>query len=102
LTWTLSALIWSTRKYQQLDPGWLGAAAAWLEHLILGKHAFPAGTPSVTNIPDDLAIAIAGDFGTGNWGTAADPAEEIANLVKLWPKGSGPDTSYTMNANPEM
>jgi hypothetical protein len=125
--------IWGTGKYQQLDPGWLGAAAAWMEHLILGKHAFPQGTPPVVNIPDQLTIAIAGDFGTGNWGTEADPAastkiaskaipglapdltihlgdvyyegsskEETDNLIKLWPKGSGPGTSFTMNSNHEM
>jgi hypothetical protein len=125
--------IWGTGKYQQLDPGWLGAAAAWLEHLILGKYAFPQGTPPVINIPGDLTIAIAGDFGTGNWGTPANLAaatkiatvaipklapnltihlgdvyyegsspEETGNFVNLWPKGSGPATSYTMNSNHEM
>jgi hypothetical protein len=125
--------IWGTGKFQQLDPGWLGAVAAWLEHLILGKHAFPPGTPAVVNIPDQLIIAIAGDFGTGNWGTAAYPApstkiatkaipglkpdltihlgdvyyegsssEETDNLVKVWPAGAGPGSSYTMNSNHEM
>jgi hypothetical protein len=33
--------IWGTGKYQELDPGWLEAAALWLEHLIIGKHSFP-------------------------------------------------------------
>jgi hypothetical protein len=125
--------IWGTGKYQQLDPGWLGAVAAWLEHLILGKYAFPQGTPAVASIPDQLSIAIGGDFGTGNWGTATDPApstkiatkgipgvtpnitihlgdvyyegssaEEKKNLVTLWPQGSGPASSYTMNSNHEM
>jgi hypothetical protein len=125
--------IWGTDKYQQLDPGWLGSAAAWLEHLILGKYPFPQGEPPVTSVPDQLTLAIAGDFGTGNWGTAAKPAastkiatlgipglapnltihlgdvyyegsssEETNNLVKLWPPGSGPATSFTMNSNHEM
>lgn len=125
--------IWGTGKYQQLDPGWLGAVAAWLEHLILGKYAFPKGTPTVVSIPDELSIAMAGDFGTGNWGTAANPApstkiatkaipgvspnltihlgdvyyegsssEEKNNFVNLWPRGSGPATSFTMNSNHEM
>jgi hypothetical protein len=125
--------IWGTGKYQQLDPGWLAAAAAWLEHLILGKYPFPAGTPTVASIPDELTLAIAGDFGTGNWGTASNPAastkiaataipgltpdltihlgdvyyegsssEESDKLVKLWPAGSGPATSYTMNSNHEL
>src|ERR1700683_1270512 len=66
--------IWGTGKYQQLDPGWLGAVAAWMEHLLLGKYSFSQGTPPVANIPDQLTIAIAGDFGTGNWGTATNPA----------------------------
>jgi hypothetical protein len=125
--------IWGTGKYQQLDPGWLAAAAAWFEHLIAGKYSFPQGTPGVVSIPDQLTIAIAGDFGTGNWGTPANPAastkiaaraipglapnltihlgdvyyegsssEETNNLISLWPKGSGPDTSFTMNSNHEM
>jgi hypothetical protein len=125
--------IWGTGKYQQLDPGWLAATAAWFEHLIAGKYSFPQGTPGVVSIPDQLTIAIAGDFGTGNWGTPANPAastkiaaraipglapnltihlgdvyyegsasEETNNLVSLWPKGSGPGTSFTMNSNHEM
>src|SRR5580658_5620938 len=47
--------IWGTDKYQQLDPGWLGSAAAWLEHLILGNYGFPQGVPPITNIPDNLS-----------------------------------------------
>jgi hypothetical protein len=74
--------IWGTGKYQQLDPGWLGAVAAWMEHLILGKYAFPQGTPPVASIPDQLTIAIAGDFGTGNWGTATDPAPSTKIATK--------------------
>ncbi len=78
--------IWGTGKYQQLDPGWLGAAAAWLEHLILGKYSFPQGTPPVINIPDDLTIAMAGDFGTGNWGTPANPAASTKIATAAIPK----------------
>jgi Calcineurin-like phosphoesterase len=82
--------IWGTGKYQQLDPGWLGAAAAWLEHLILGKYPFPAGTPTVTKIDDEISIALAGDFGTGNWGTAANPAASTKIGSKVIP-GLAPD-----------
>src|SRR5215472_7859420 len=32
--------IWGSGKYQQLDPGWAGSVASWLEHLIVGKHEF--------------------------------------------------------------
>jgi Calcineurin-like phosphoesterase len=85
-------VIWGAGKYQQLDPGWLGAAAAWMEHLILGKHAFPQGTPAVVNIPDQLKIAIAGDFGTGNWGTATDPAPSTKIASKAIP-GLAPDVT---------
>ena len=129
-------VIWGTGQYQQLDPGWLGAAAAWLEHLVFGKHSFPPGMPAVINIPDSLTIALAGDLGTGNWGTSTDPAastkiattwmpkytkqgpsltihlgdvyyegsgpEETDKLIKMWPPGSGPDTSFTLNSNHEM
>jgi len=124
--------IWGTGKYQQLDPLWLGAAAAWLEHLLLGKYPFPAGTPAVGRISDNFTIAIAGDFGTGDWGTPANPApstkirlaipalnpdltihlgdvyyegsspEEIENFVDLWPQGPAAAASYTLNSNHEM
>lgn len=77
--------IWGTGKYQQLDPGWLAAAAAWFEHLILGKYSFPKGTPAVVEIPDNLTIALAGDIGTGNWGTAADPAASTKIVTEAIP-----------------
>ena len=122
--------IWGTGKYQQLDPGWVEAAALWLETIILGKHKFPSGQPKVIAIPDQVSIAMAGDWGTGNWGTMANPAastkigkliaaqnadytihlgdvyyagtsgEETNNLLKLWPKGSS--GSFTLNSNHEM
>jgi hypothetical protein len=124
--------IWGTGKYQQLDPDWLGAAAAWFEHLILGKYAFPQGTPPVARVPDQFTMAIAGDFGTGDWGTAANPApstkirlaipalnpdltihlgdvyyegcsdEEIINFVNVWPQGPATAANYTLNSNHEM
>ena len=66
--------IWGTGKYEQLDPGWAEAIAVWLEHLILGKHAFNP-VPQTVSIPDDVQIAIAGDWGTGDWRpTTANPA----------------------------
>lgn len=82
--------IWGTGKYQQLDPGWLAAAACWLEHLIFGRHPFPKGTPPVTMIPDKLTIAMAGDFGTGNWGTEANPAASTKIAQQVIP-GLRPD-----------
>jgi surface antigen len=121
--------IWGTGKYEQLDPGWLEALAEWLEHLLLGHHAF-VQTPVVTQIPDAVRIAMAGDWGTGDWRTPANPApstdvgaqigrldpqitihlgdvyyagtrdEEALLLAALWPEGSL--GSWALNSNHEM
>lgn len=122
--------IWGTGEYQQLDPGWVEAAALWLEHLLIGKYHFPAGQPNVIPMADQVTIAMAGDWGTGNWGTQANPAastkigklmgalnadytihlgdvyysgtsgQETNNLIKLWPQGKS--GSFTLNSNHEM
>jgi len=122
--------IWGTGKYQQLDPGWAGSVASWLEHLVLGKHAFNNTAPESIPIPDDVQIALAGDWGTGDWRTDSNPApstdvrhqiafltphltihlgdvyyagtkdEEAQLLVSLWPPGSV--GSLTLNSNHEM
>jgi calcineurin-like phosphoesterase family protein len=121
--------IWGTGKYQQLDPGWAEAAAVWLEHLILGKHAFN-NTPPTIPIPDAVQIAMAGDWGTGDWRTAGNPApstdvrnhiaflqpdltihlgdvyyagtndQEQHLLVNLWPPGTL--GALALNSNHEM
>jgi len=121
--------IWGTGKYEQLDPGWAEAAAVWLESVFKGKHAFPNNPPTI-QIPDDVQIALAGDWGTGDWRTATNPApstdvgrhmaflqphitlhlgdvyyagtsdEEQHLLVNLWPEGS--IGSLTLNSNHEM
>lgn len=122
--------IWGTGKYQQLDPCWVESAALWVEHILLGKFKFPAGQPEVIPIDDEVTIAMAGDWGTGDWGTDANPAastkirnliaaqnadytvhlgdvyyagssaEETKNLLNLWPAGS--KGSFTLNSNHEM
>jgi hypothetical protein len=120
--------IWGTGKYQQLDPGWVEAAAVWLEHFILGKQKFPAGQPQILPMPDPVTFAIAGDWGTGNFDPKPSPAvkiqghipglnpdytvhlgdvyyagtngEETNNLVNLWPSGSA--GAFTLNSNHEM
>ena len=120
--------IWGTGKYQQLDPFWVGAFAEWAGHLILGKHKFPEGAPTVLVMPGHVTIALAGDFGTGNFGADPAPSKKIAgciaalkpdytihlgdvyyagtggeekkNFVNGWPKGSL--GSFTMNSNHEM
>jgi hypothetical protein len=122
-------LISGTGKYQQLDPGWLEAYAASLESLIGGKHPFMA-EPQVVPIPDTVTIALAGDWGTGDWRTATNPApstdarthmafpepdipvhlgdvyyagtsdQEQHLLVKLSPSGS--KGSFALNSDHEM
>jgi hypothetical protein len=125
-------VIWGTGKYEELDPGWAEAFAVYLESLLPmfgGKHPFMAA-PQVIPIPDDVQIGIAGDWGTGNWRTAANPApgtdvgkhmaflqphltihlgdvyyagtsdQEQHLLVKLWPQGS--IGSLALNSNHEM
>jgi hypothetical protein len=122
--------IWGTGKYQQLDPDWLEAAALWVEHLLIGRFKFPSGQPQVIPMADEVTIALAGDWGTGDWGTPTNLAastkvgrliaaqnadytihlgdvyyagtgdEETKNLMNLWPNGSS--GSFTMNSNHEM
>ncbi len=122
--------IWGTGKYENLDPGWAEAAAVWLEHLIHGKSPFGDAMPQTIHIPNAVQIAMAGDWGTGDWRTAANPApstdvrnhmaflqthltihlgdvyyagtgdEEKHLLVDLWPKGSL--GALTLNSNHEM
>ncbi|HMD97432.1 MAG TPA: metallophosphoesterase [Terriglobia bacterium] len=122
--------IWGTGKYEQLDPCWTEAVAYWMEHLVLGKHAFPATAPNVISIPDSIQIGMAGDWGTGDWRTTANPApstrvrKAMANLeldltihlgdvyyagtndqeqnflLDLWP--AGPLGALALNSNHEM
>lgn len=121
--------IWGTGKYEQLDPGWLEAFAEWLEHFILPKHHFST-TPVTVPIQDNVQIGLAGDWGTEDWRTAANPApstnvrtrmeilqpnlsihlgdvyyagtgnQEQDLLTKRWPTGS--DWSFALNSNHEM
>jgi hypothetical protein len=122
-------VIWGTGKYQQLDPGWAEAFAVFLESLIGGKHPFIAN-PAIASIPDSVQIALAGDWGTGDWRTPSNPApstdvagqmtslkpdltihlgdvyysgtgdQEQHEFVNLWPKGS--IGSLALNSNHEM
>jgi len=122
--------LWGTGKYEQLDPGWVEAAAVWLENFFVPKAPFVPGPPAVINIDDSVQIAIAGDWGTGDWRTAANPApstdvarhigflkpdytihlgdayyagtldEEKHLLTSLWP--SGTKGSLALNSNHEM
>lgn len=120
--------ILGTGKYQELDLCWeLVSGTVWLENL-LHKHPFPKGTPAIQTIGNTVTIAMAGDFGTGNFGSGDSPStkisklipklkpdytihlgdvyyagttpEETANLLNFWPQGSL--ASFTLNSNHEM
>jgi hypothetical protein len=124
-----SGEIWGTGKYEGLDPGWLEALAEWLEHLLLAKHPFNTA-PQTIQIPDTVQIALAGDWGTGEWRSVANPApgtrvakqitllhphfsihlgdvyysgtedEEEHILMKDWPEGIL--GTFALNSNHEM
>jgi hypothetical protein len=121
--------IWGTGKYEGLDTGWLEALAEWLENLLKAKNPFNS-SPVVTTIPDDVQIALAGDWGTGDWRTKTNPSpsrricdqikvlnphftihlgdvyyagtheEEQHILAKTWP--AGVLGSFALNSNHEM
>lgn len=124
--------IWGTGKWEQLDPGWVEAFAVFLESLLPifgGKHPF-VDKPATIEIPDQAQIAMAGDWGTGDWRTPRNPAastdvrkhmgllkpdvtihlgdvyyagtsdEEQHLLTQLWPVGSS--GSLALNSNHEM
>jgi hypothetical protein len=120
--------ILGTGKYQELDVRWtLVAGTVWLENL-LHRHPFPAGSPKTIAMGDEVTIAIAGDYGTGNFGSGDSPstkiskfipslnpdytihlgdvyyagtsAEEISKLNTFWPRGT--KGSFALNSNHEM
>jgi hypothetical protein len=120
--------ILGTGKYELLDPLWeLETGSVWLENLV-HKHSFPSGTPTRVQIPDQVTIALAGDFGTGNYGANDSPntklskfipklkpditihlgdvyyagtsGEESNKLLNFWPKGSL--ASFALNSNHDM
>lgn len=124
--------ILGTGKYEQLDLCWeLVAGTVWLENLLF-KHPFPPGAPSLIPVQvlqnEKLTIALAGDFGTGNFGANDSPStkiskiipslkphitihlgdvyyagtspEENSKLLNCWPAGS--KYSFTLNSNHEM
>jgi hypothetical protein len=125
-------VIWGTGKWEQFDPGWIEAFAVFLESLlpiIGGKHPF-ISAPQTVIIPDQVRIGLAGDWATGDWRTASNPApstdvrnhmtllrpdvtihlgdvyysgtadQEQHLLMNLWP--AGPSGSFALNSNHEM
>lgn len=120
--------ILGTGRYQLFDPLWeLVAGTVWLENL-LHKHPFPPGIPTPVQIPDQVSIALLGDFGTGNFGASDSPStkiskfipslnpqftihlgdvyyagtsgEESSKLLNYWPRGSS--GCFALNSNHEM
>jgi hypothetical protein len=121
--------IWGTGKYEAMDIGWLEAFVLWLENIPEPKYPFDFN-PSVTWIDEQVKIAIAGDWGTGDWRTSGNPSastkvcrqiavlqpnltihlgdvyyagtddEESHILARFWPRGS--TGSLALNSNHEM
>ena len=124
--------IYGFKKYQQLDFGWLEAVVVWLEERNNQYTPFPSTAPPVITIPDDVDIAVIGDWGTGNYkpGGSNSPSAKIAgaltklkpgivihlgdvyyagtngqeddNLLNQWPKLPAGTLSFTLNSNHEM
>jgi len=123
--------IYGIGKYEELDPGWTEAGAVWLEYYAgVKQRASFATTPATIPIPNQVRIAIAGDWGTGNWRPLSNPSpsadvarqmdflkadytihlgdtyyagssdEEQHLLAMLWPAGS--KGALTLNSNHEM
>jgi hypothetical protein len=112
-------------KYELLDPGYVESVIEWLAHF--WDRADFGNDPATITIPDNVKIALAGDWGTGNWRADA-PSQKVAdaiwahapeftihlgdvyyagtgtqeaqNLLPLWPRGSL--ASLTLNSNHEM
>lgn len=112
-------------KYELLDPGYIESVIEWLTHF--WDRADFGTTPVTMDIPDDVTIALAGDWGTGNWRTdapsqkvaaaiqarmpdialhlgdvyyAGTSTEEQEHLLSVWPQGRM--GSFTLNSNHEM
>ncbi len=122
-------VMWGTGKWQQFDPGWIEAFAVYLESFLGAQRPFVTA-PQTVSIPNRVKIAMAGDWGTGEWRTQANPApstrvlqqmialnpdvtihlgdvyyagtadQEQHLLVNLWPPG--PSGSFALNSNHEM
>ena len=109
------------KKWELLDPGWSEALVQWVAHL--DKRNSWASTPvNLTTLPDTATIAIAGDWGTGEYiadkVTAAMNATQSDYTVHLgdvyyagvgtdegndfshWPTGTL--GQFTLNSNHEM
>ncbi len=81
--------IYGFEKYENLDPKWLEYIIGWLQHSpSSGKIATLPSGGTTMSIPDDVTIAVVGD-----WGTGADYSTQSAALVATAIKGHSPDYS---------
>ncbi len=110
-------------QYSDLDPGWL---ATFFNRLFRARVSFPVppvGASLVTEVDDDVTIAMAGDWATGDASSrligsliarenaaytihlgdvyySGTESEERERLVAVWPAGT--KGSFTLNSNHEM
>lgn len=70
-------------KYQTLDPGWVTAATTWLQYFH-DKVSWPTTAIPRITIPNNTRIALVGDWGTGFWRDASNPApaEKVAQAMR--------------------
>ena len=76
----------SDGKFEKYDLAWGLAIAVFLKNLVEFKYEgleLPAPAPGYTPtvIPNDAAIAIVGDWGTGYWIGDNTPAAQVGNVV---------------------
>ncbi len=71
--------------YEQLDPGWMVAALAYILLLVGENTTYPFGTNPVTITAsgDPVTVAVVGDFGTGTWtdGNSSGPAAAVMDQI---------------------
>lgn len=108
------------RKWELLDPKWGEALVEWIEHLM--DRSPWCDTPCDIAIPNQVSLAIAGDWGTGDYIAAKvanamkqQPADYTIHLgdvyyagaraddgidLSAWPAGTR--GQFTLNSNHEM
>lgn len=120
-----------TKQYEDLDPGWIGSLYNYLhsKKVPFPTHdeRVPAGMPGsgVVHVADDITLALAGDWGTGNLSSgmiarqiaslrpqpsytvhlgdvyySGTPEEEERRFVASWPVGA--QGAFAINSNHEM
>lgn len=93
------------RKWELLDPKWSEAMVEWIEHLV--DRAPWGQTPGSIAMPNQVSLAIAGDWGTGDGiaGKVAkammqSPAHYTIHLGDVYYAGASPDEGRDLSAWP--